>query len=197
MASVLYYQGHGSYRITTEEGRVVYVDPYAGDGYDVPADLILVTHEHYDHNALEKVMKKEDTTVIRSEQALADGKYQTFDLGWIRIQAVPAYNKNHSKESCVGYLLYWEGLCLYASGDTSRTREMAELPPMDYALLPVDGVYNMNAEEATRCAAILPARRVIPIHTKPGELYDRTVAERFQAPNRLLLAAGESLELKE
>ena len=34
--SVLYYQGHGSFRITTAEGKVIYVDPHAGDGYDSP-----------------------------------------------------------------------------------------------------------------------------------------------------------------
>ena len=159
-ASKLHYQGHGSYRITTGEGRVIYVDPYAGDGYDLPADLVLVTHEHYDHNAIKKISMQDHTRVIRSEQALTQGIYHKFDLGWIQIQAVPAYNKNHSRENCVGYLLYWDGLCLYASGDTSETKEMAELPPMDYALLPIDGVYNMNAEEASRCAVKLSARWV-------------------------------------
>jgi len=47
--ATMYYQGHGSYRFTLGDGRVVYVDPFAGDGYDVPADLILVTHGHGDH----------------------------------------------------------------------------------------------------------------------------------------------------
>lgn len=192
----LLYQGHGSYRITTEGGKVIYVDPYAGEGYDVPADLVLVTHEHYDHNALEKIVFKDTTQVIRSAQALENGQYRTFDLGWIQIQAVQAYNKNHSKESCVGYILNWDGICLYASGDTSRTEEMEALPSLDYALLPVDGVYNMDAEEAVRCAALFQARYVIPIHTKPGALYDRQVAERFKAPNRLLIEAGETIELR-
>ena len=45
-AHKLLYQGHGSLRITTAEGKVIYIDPYAGEGYDVPADLILVTHGH-------------------------------------------------------------------------------------------------------------------------------------------------------
>ena len=47
----LLYMGQASIRITTEEGRVIYIDPYAGNGYDLAADLILVTREHFDHNA--------------------------------------------------------------------------------------------------------------------------------------------------
>ncbi|MBR4667318.1 MAG: MBL fold metallo-hydrolase, partial [Butyrivibrio sp.] len=48
-AAKLLYQGHASVRITTPEGKTIYVDPYAGEGYDVPADLILETHGHFDH----------------------------------------------------------------------------------------------------------------------------------------------------
>lgn len=195
-SSKLLYQGHGSYRIRTSEGKVIYVDPYAGEGYDLPADLVLVTHEHYDHNAVEKVTLKEGGRIIRSAQALHAGKYQLWDLGWIRIEAVPAYNQKHSREHCVGYLLFWEDLTLYASGDTSETEEMPMLPPLDYALLPIDGVYNMDAIEAAHCASLLQARHVIPVHTKPGALYDRENAAKFKAPNRLLVEPGETIQLE-
>ena len=60
-----YYQGHGSYRITSDEGVVIYVDPYAGDGYDLPADLIIVTHEHTDHNQVQLVNLKKDGVILR------------------------------------------------------------------------------------------------------------------------------------
>jgi L-ascorbate metabolism protein UlaG (beta-lactamase superfamily) len=56
--SKLYYQGHGSYRFTTNDGCVIYIDPYAGDGYDLPAYLILVTHDHSDHNQVQLVAQK-------------------------------------------------------------------------------------------------------------------------------------------
>ena len=57
MATML-FQGHGSYRLETKDGVVVYVDPFAGEGYDVQADLILITHEHFDHNQTDKVPQK-------------------------------------------------------------------------------------------------------------------------------------------
>ena len=78
----LLYMGQASIRITTEEGRVIYIDPYAGNGYDLAADLILVTREHFDHNAVEKVRsRQEGCRIIRARNAVIDGVHQTFDLG--------------------------------------------------------------------------------------------------------------------
>ena len=96
----LLYQGHGSVRIEAADGMVIYVDPYAGEGYDKQADLILVTHEHRDHNNIDLVKQTEKTVVLRSKDMLVDGKYQTKKVGSIQIEAVPAYNKNHKKEEC-------------------------------------------------------------------------------------------------
>ena len=55
MAKLL-YQGHGSFRVSTAEGKVIYIDPYAGEGYDKPADILLVSHQHGDHNQTKLVL---------------------------------------------------------------------------------------------------------------------------------------------
>ena len=194
----LYYQGHGSFRLTARNGAVLYVDPYAGDGYSLPADYILVTHEHGDHNQIALCAQKASCRVIRAAQAL-EGGYRTFSLaGGVTVQAVPACNQNHRREECVGYVVTLDGIRLYAAGDTSETEEMRTLlAPMrlDYALLPTDGHYNMGPEEAARCAQILSAKHTIPIHTKPGELFDETVARKLNHPSRLIFRPGEDLEL--
>jgi L-ascorbate metabolism protein UlaG (beta-lactamase superfamily) len=193
----LFYQGHGSYRITTNEKVVVYVDPYAGEGYHVPADLILVTHQHGDHNQIGKVTKKDTCTIIQNQDALIDGNFQSFAVSGVQIQAVPAYNTNHDRNQSVGYILTFNGIKLYASGDTSTTKEMTEYAALhlDYVLLPIDGVYNMDAKEASACAELIGAKHAIPIHMKPGELFDAKMAEKFTAKNRLIVKAGEEIEL--
>lgn len=145
MAKLL-YQGHGSFRLVSEKGTVVYVDPYVGEGYDMEADLVLVTHEHHDHNAVELVTVKEGGRVLRAADMLEEGRYQTRVLGDITVHAVPAYNKNHDRSACVGYLIGVDHKRIYAAGDTSTTDFMEKLAGehLDYALLPIDGVYNLS-----------------------------------------------------
>ncbi len=196
----LFYLGHGSLRITTKEGKVIYIDPYAGKDYKKPADLILVTHGHPDHNAIEKVEKRNpDCRIITWKEALKGGIRQTFDLGYITVEAVEAgYNPNHNVKECVGFILTLpEGVSVYVSGDTSRTKQMPSLAErnIDYAFFCCDGKFNMGPEEAAECASLVGAKRNIPYHMAPGALFDRSAAEKFDAPNRMIVADGEEIDL--
>lgn len=198
---VLLYMGHASIRIVTGEDKVIYIDPYAGDGYDLPADLILVTHAHYDHNALDLIEERsDDCTVITQAEALKDG---AFDLGYVSIEAVEAgNNSNHSISECVGYVLtFSNGKKVYVSGDTSKTDQMAELAEqnIDYAFFCCDGVYNMDLEEAAECAQLVNAKHNIPYHIVEAENpdhYDMKRAEEFPAPNKLIVQPGEEIAVE-
>ena len=196
------YQGQGSIRIVTAEKKVIYIDPYAGDGYNLPADLILVTHGHFDHNALDKIESRNtDCTVITQDEAIQDGKHQMFDFGYVKVEAVEAgYNEQHDVKECVGYVLtFSNGKSVYVSGDTSTTQQMAQMAQMqiDYAFYCCDGVFNMGLEEAALCAQTVGAKYNIPYHMtgKTPKIYDRKIAEQFAAPNRLIVDAGEEIEI--
>ena len=193
----LYYQGHGSFRLTTGDGVVVFIDPYIGTGYDVPADIILVTHQHDDHNQINLITQKPGCVVISNAEALAGGVHNTFTVGSILIEAVEAGNQNHPIDQCVGYVVTVDGLKLYFCGDTSKTAQMADLAArgLDYTFLCCDGFYNMGLEEAAECAALIGSKHNVPVHMKPGELFDREIAEQFNAPNRLIIEPGTEIEL--
>jgi L-ascorbate metabolism protein UlaG (beta-lactamase superfamily) len=200
-AATLLYQGHASLRITTAEGETIYVDPYAGKGYDVPADLILITHMHPDHDKVSLVKQKsDDFQTITNKEALVGGVYQTFDLGYVKIEAVQAGNNpNHDITVCVGYILtFSNGKTVYISGDTSKTDQMAELAArnLDYAFFCCDGKYNMDAQEAAECAKLVNAKHSIPYHTQVGKLFNKKIAEKFNADNRLILQPGDTLTIE-
>ena len=120
------------------------------------------------------------------------GTYQSFDLGYVKVEAVEAgYNKNHNEKECVGYILtFSNGATVYLSGDTSTAPGMSALADrhLDYAFICCDGVYNMDVTEAAECARIIGAKHTIPYH--------RSVAESFEAPGRIILSPGEELVLE-
>ena len=197
----LLYQGHGSLRIVTGDDKVIYIDPYAGEGYDLPADLILVSHGHPDHSAVDLIKNRnEGCQVIYHTDALVDGEYRIFDLGFATVEAVQAgNNRNQDINECVGWLVTLPGeISVYATGDTSTTEQMAELADRDihYAFFVCDGRFNMDMEEAIACANLVQARHSIPYHMAPGALFDRERAELFDVPGQLILSDGEEIILE-
>lgn len=205
MARML-YQGHGSYRFTLKNGKVIYVDPFAGEGYDKPANFIVITHEHPDHVMVDKVPRADDCLVLRAADFQPiPGAYQTFERKKVRMRAVPACNENHPIDQCVGVVFEFDGIKFYASGDTSTTEYMRNgmlsRMNLDYAALPGDGFYNMGPDEASECAAMIGAKHTIPVHLVPvhdvnnAVLFDRETAEKFQVEGRIVLEPGEEIEL--
>lgn len=194
----LFYQGHASWRITSNDGRVCFIDPYAGVGYETPADLVLITHEHYDHNAIEKIKRKSQTVVIRVAQALDGGIYRSFDYFGFHIEAVPAYNSHHKKEETVGYIIQVDGFTIYHAGDTDLIPEMKNLKEkhVDYALLPIDGFYTMSPEDAAKAAEIIDCKHLVPMHMHVGRDIDITQAMKVHSDRAILIRVNENYELE-
>lgn len=176
--------GHASFKIKTSD-VVMYIDPYAGTigNYSEKADLVLVSHEHYDHCDSTKInaAKDENTKIIASKNAaiklanldpdittMLPG--ETATVKGIEISTIPAYNisKNfHPKNALgVGFIFTVSGVRIYFAGDTDLTPEMRNLATqnIDIALLPIGGTYTMDGNEAGEAANAIKAKIVIPMH---------------------------------
>ncbi|MBN1520288.1 MAG: MBL fold metallo-hydrolase [Spirochaetales bacterium] len=202
--SRLTLMGRASVKINSGAGAVLYVDPYAKGDYSEPADLILVTHGHGDHNKTSLPARNPGCAVIAPKGAVPDkdaihlSEYSSTTIAGVKITALPAYNANHPRGSCVGYLLEFGGIRVYHAGDTSLIPEMSGLKKqnLDYALLPCDGKYNMGPEEATRAAAAVGARFVVPIHSSGDGMETGPNASKLTCPGLQVLQAGHSLTLE-
>ncbi len=202
-APVLLYMGQASIRVVTPENKVIYIDPYAGDDgqYSLPADLVLVTHAHFDHSMVDKVMNRaEDCQIITHNEAVQNGEHKIFEFDYVTVEAVEAgYNSLHDVRKCVGYVLtFTNRKSIYVTGDTSKTEQMPLLAEkhIDYAFFCCDGVYNMGFEEAAECVELVKAAHNIPYHnttTTTGRQFSRELAEQFNAPNRLIVEDGEEI----
>ena len=194
----LTYYGHSFVKITTRDHIVIYIDPYAVDAFADSADIVLITHEHSDHNEIARVRQKPTCIVLRSANALVGSVYQSFSLGPVTVQAVPAYNAYHLKSSCVGYIVSFDGISLYHAGDTGNIPEIADLTSrhLTYALLPMDGTYTVTPEVATQMAATIGAQYDMPIHTMvPPDTYSDAIVARFTSLHKLVVHPGESIAL--
>ena len=190
----LTYLGNAFVKIKTIEGTVLYIDPYAVNAAD-SADIVLITHEHTDHNDLSRVYQKAGCQVIRTANALLAGVYQTFTIGSISIQAVPAYNQYHPKTDGVGFVIEFNGIKVYHAGGSGKIPEMADLTAqnINYTLLQLTG----GASEMTEAAAVIGARFDIPIHSTVSTsiLHLPAVVAQFQSPNRLIVNPGHTIAL--
>ena len=202
---MLKYLGRASVKITTINGTVVYIDPYAGSDYSEPADLILVTHGHSDHNAVGKVTQKPETLIIAGPNAVSGGpnvkfvkKGDSLKEKGIEINAVAASNANHPADENCGFVISFDNIVFYHAGDTSMNSGMSQLAALNitYALLPVDGYYNMNAANAMKCADLIKAKWNVPIHSDPKNDYNEANVKAFTLPNTIHMKPGDSIELK-
>lgn len=172
MSLEVVWLGHASVMIRCRSG-VVYIDPWKIDPSSPKADLILLTHDHYDHYSEEdvKLLKRASTRVAAPMAAplvtdvMGPGERRAF--GGVSIEAVPAYNVGKSfhprAKGWVGYVIETEGRRIYHAGDTDRIPEMRGLN-VDLALVPVGGTYTMDAKEAAGAAGDIGAGETIPIH---------------------------------
>ena len=154
---------------------LIYVDAHRIDAGE-KADLILVTHEHFDHldTATIDALLKDDTVIVANAAcveklgdrgrvvALEEGRAAT-EKG-VDIRAVAGYNDHHPRGFNVGFVFRVAGQTVYHAGDTGRVPEMTELGPIDVALIPIGGTYTMDEEEAAALVRDLKPRAVIPMH---------------------------------
>lgn len=190
MVENIHWLGHDSFRL---EGEVtIYIDPWKLPPNSPKADIILITHEHYDHCSPEDVAKiqKADTVIVTIPAAARKLKgevktvkpWDKITVKGIEVEAVPAYNINkpfHPKEAGhVGFIVNLGGKRIYHAGDTDFIPEMKGLK-VDIALLPVSGTYVMTADEAARAADAIKPEVAIPMHY--GEIVgSEKDAERFK-----------------
>jgi len=195
---------HSSIRITGE--KTIYFDPYHIQGEPRDADIIFITHEHYDHYSPEDIakIKKEDTLLVMpesmagQEQKSGFGKERTVFLRpggqteaeSIKIEAVAAYNRLkpfHTKSrQWLGYVVTMNGTRYFVAGDTDANDENRRVS-CDVAVVPVGGTYTMDAKAAAKLVNELKPKLAVPSHygsiigtAKDAETFADNVADGIQ-----------------
>lgn len=172
---------HSSIKMNKE--KVIYIDPFKIDKNYNDADIIFITHDHYDHYSEDDIdkVKKEDTVIIvpeelltkvlrkgfRQEYIITVEPNQKYMVNGIKFETIPAYNTNkqfHPKENeWVGYIIEIKGIRYYIAGDTDITEENKKVK-CDVALVPVGGTYTMDFKEAAYLINEIKPKIAVPIH---------------------------------
>lgn len=161
----------------------IYFDPYEINENNNDADIIFITHNHYDHyseNDIKKIYNANTKFIITKDlekellnlgikkeniiTVVPNNNYNVLDISF---KTIPAYNINkpfHPKENnWVGYLINYNNFTYYIAGDTDITEDN-KLIKCDVAFLPIGGKYTMNYKEAAELTNIIKPKIVVPIH---------------------------------
>ncbi len=169
---------HSSIRI--DAGKIIYSDPFKIENEPHDADIILITHGHFDHFSPDDIRKvmKQDTVIVCTKDNTEAGKLgivvrnisanEKFDVKGISFETVPAYNKlkpfHPKSKGWVGYIINsQEHGRIYIAGDTDITSENQQVK-CEIALLPAGGTYTMNAKKAAKLANTIRPEYAVPIH---------------------------------
>lgn len=182
MLENVHWLGHDSFRI---DGSVtVYVDPWKLSAGLPGADIILITHDHFDHLSMPDIEALSGPGTVLAGPAAVTSQVagvatvtleagETKDVNGVPVTAVAAYNLDkyrapgelfHPREAGgLGYVIVVDGLRYYHAGDTDGVPEMASVH-CDVALIPVSGTYVMTAEEAGAACDAIDAAVAVPMH---------------------------------
>ena len=189
---------------------VLYFDPFQIKGETHDADIIFITHDHYDHFDPDSIRKiqKEGTVIVapagmKQELQKAAGDCALVlmapgdeqNIGSIKIQAVPAYNRlkpfHPKRNGWIGYNVLMDGVRYYVAGDTDAVRELSSVE-CDVAMVPVGGTYTMTAKEAAKLINEIRPQVAIPTHYgsivgKPedGDVFRKYVDPEITVETRL------------
>ena len=172
---------HSSIRINKE--KTIYIDPFKIEKNYNDADIVFITHDHFDHYSEEDIDKviNENTTIIIPEELLTKilrkginknavitvESNKEYMVQGIKFETIPAYNTNknfHPKENgWVGYIITLDGIRYYIAGDTDITGENRKVK-CDVAFVPVGGTYTMDFKEAAQLINEIQPKIAVPIH---------------------------------
>jgi L-ascorbate metabolism protein UlaG (beta-lactamase superfamily) len=174
------WYGHSCFAITTAAGTRIVIDPFDGTiGYDIPrveADVVLVTHDHYDHNYTDAMIGDPEiinTPVSRNFKDVSITTVSTFhdDLG------------GEKRGPNIVFVIEADGLRMCHLGDLGHVltrNQLAEIGRVDVLFIPVGGVFTINACSAMEVVNQLKPKVVIPMHFKtPDEALPVDTADKF------------------
>jgi L-ascorbate metabolism protein UlaG (beta-lactamase superfamily) len=209
----LKWLGHSSFLIKNH--KIIYIDPFNIKENSDKADIILITHSHYDHCSvadIKNIIKEGTKIVLTADSQSKITRFETpIDIqivepnkelvfGDIKISTVPAYNIDKSfhpkEEGWVGYIIKMNDILIYHAGDTDFIPEMQKLtghkqPDKQFiALLPIGGRFTMTAEEAAEAAKLIKPALAIPMH------YGGLIGTTDDAEEFVKLCKEEGIETK-
>ena len=188
---IIQYLGHACFKLTANSGKTVITDPYTQVGYELSnnltADIVTVSHGHFDHNATALVKAK---TVINGV-----GRYEDNEISVFGIPTFHDDKKGALRGENIVYKIQMDGLTVCHFGDLGEpcnTRLIEEIGEVDVLLIPIGGRYTINATEAKKYVDLLNPSVVVPMHYKtPDGTIDIADEKEFLSFFESVQYAGE------